>query len=161
MLRRISRTSLVNSYVLTSRSYYHHHTHLHYKSLNNALDHFTKKYQEKKLKHVNAAKQDKATILSLANDPISKVVQEMAREHPNDYSHSDLPDSVYGLASTSPEDIFVNNELDLGQVQVYGFDYDYTLANYRHELSHAIYDTLKDILVDMLRYPRQIKSKIK
>ncbi|KAI8145840.1 HAD-superfamily hydrolase [Fennellomyces sp. T-0311] len=54
--------------------------------------------------------------------------------------------------------IFINNELNLKYVEVYGFDYDYTLANYTDNLSRTIYDILRDILVDMLRYPKQIKD---
>ncbi|SAM07108.1 hypothetical protein [Absidia glauca] len=131
---------------------------MHSKQLDNALDHFTKKYQEKKLKHINAAKQDNATILSMTDDPISKIAQEKSQVQAADYSHSDLPDSIYGLGSSSPSDVFINNELDLGQVQVYGFDYDYTLANYRDEMSRSIYDIIKEILVDTLRYPKKIKD---
>lgn len=78
---------------------------MHSKQLDNALDHFTKKYQEKKLKHINAAKQDNATILSMTSDPISKIAQEKSRVHSADYSHSDLPDSIYGLGSSSPSDV--------------------------------------------------------
>ncbi|KRY82151.1 5'-nucleotidase domain-containing protein 3, partial [Trichinella pseudospiralis] len=36
--------------------------------------------------------------------------------------------------------VFVNNELDLSEIDVYGFDYDYTLAIYRKALNSAIYE---------------------
>ncbi|KRX38990.1 5'-nucleotidase domain-containing protein 3 [Trichinella murrelli] len=36
--------------------------------------------------------------------------------------------------------VFVNNELDLSEIDVYGFDYDYTLAIYRKSLNSAIYE---------------------
>ncbi|ORZ13673.1 5' nucleotidase family-domain-containing protein [Absidia repens] len=162
MLRSISCSRAHTApYVLLSHRYrrYHYQHSLSYtEPLENALAHFTQKYQEKKLKHINAAKLDNATILPMTNDPISKIIQEKTRNQASQYSHSELPDSIYGLAATSPEDVFVNNELDLGQVEVYGFDYDYTLANYSHELSKSIYDIIKEILVDMLRYPKQIKD---
>ncbi|EPB78528.1 hypothetical protein ANCCEY_02369 [Ancylostoma ceylanicum] len=39
-----------------------------------------------------------------------------------------------------PRGVFVNNELDLGSIGVYGFDYDYTLAVYTRELNELIYN---------------------
>lgn len=44
--------------------------------------------------------------------------------------------------------IFVNNEINLSDINVYGFDYDYTLANYNEELHHVLYDLGKIALVD-------------
>eukprot|EP01137_Pigoraptor_chileana_P011121 Opistho-2@61509 len=45
-------------------------------------------------------------------------------------------------------DIFITNELSLTDVNVYGFDYDYTLANYTHELQYLIYDIAIRSLVE-------------
>jgi len=36
--------------------------------------------------------------------------------------------------------IFANNELGLRHIDVYGFDYDYTLASYSDALHFLIYD---------------------
>ena len=36
--------------------------------------------------------------------------------------------------------IFANNETNLANVDIYGFDYDYTLACYTSELHKLIYD---------------------
>ncbi len=42
-------------------------------------------------------------------------------------------------AVVNARSVFANNELHLGQVSVYGFDYDYTLAVYRRTLNNLIY----------------------
>lgn len=44
--------------------------------------------------------------------------------------------------------VFACNELDLEEIQVYGFDYDYTLANYKKSLHYLLYDLARDMLVE-------------
>ena len=46
-----------------------------------------------------------------------------------------------------PTSVFSNNELDLANVDVYGFDYDYTLASYKPTLHYLIYSLGRDALV--------------
>lgn len=46
-----------------------------------------------------------------------------------------------------PEAVFACNELDLSEVEVYGFDYDYTLACYKSSLDDLLYDLGKDNLI--------------
>lgn len=53
----------------------------------------------------------------------------------------------------SPEDVFVTNEIDLNDVQVYGFDYDYTLATYNNQLQPLIYQLAAQSLVKNKKYP--------
>lgn len=53
----------------------------------------------------------------------------------------------------NPEGIYVNKNLRLDNIQVYGFDYDYTLAHYSANLQSLIYDLAKKHLVDELKYP--------
>jgi len=36
--------------------------------------------------------------------------------------------------------VYANNELKLGDIDVYGFDYDYTVACYNDDLNQLIYD---------------------
>ncbi len=62
------------------------------------------------------------------------------------------------LAKKSPPDIdarsvFSNSQLALGDIDVYGFDYDYTLARYRMSVERYIHDSAKQILVEDLKYP--------
>lgn len=44
--------------------------------------------------------------------------------------------------------IYVNKNLRLDNVQVYGFDYDYTLAHYSADVQALIYDLAKEHLVN-------------
>lgn len=50
-------------------------------------------------------------------------------------------------ASIDPEAVFANNEMDLAQVDVYGFDYDYTLAGYSDSLQYDIFEMGKQALL--------------
>ncbi|KAI9313359.1 5' nucleotidase family-domain-containing protein [Dichotomocladium elegans] len=110
------------------------------------------KFNDKKLEHLQLAERDDAVILSLSG----RVEQLTSRKHYGLERPQDLKDHnqqpVYGLGVTPPSEVFINNELNLRQIEVYGFDYD------AKNLARTIYDILKDILVDMLRYPKQIKD---
>lgn len=44
--------------------------------------------------------------------------------------------------------VFACNELDLNEIQVYGFDYDYTLACYKKSLHYLLYNLARDRLVE-------------
>ncbi|KAL9925287.1 5' nucleotidase C isoform 1-T1 [Glossina fuscipes fuscipes] len=52
--------------------------------------------------------------------------------------------------------VFVCNELDLSEVEVYGFDYDYTLACYKPCLHDLLYNLGRDMLIKKLKYPDAI-----
>ena len=54
--------------------------------------------------------------------------------------------------------VFANDELDLNRIDVYGFDYDYTLATYKESVEHFIHEETKNILVDELKYPEPIRN---
>ncbi|XP_075930609.1 5'-nucleotidase domain-containing protein 2-like isoform X6 [Petromyzon marinus] len=58
----------------------------------------------------------------------------------------------------SASSIFANNELSLASVQVYGFDYDYTLAFYSNELHAKIFSTALDILLSEYKYPEELRA---
>ena len=47
--------------------------------------------------------------------------------------------------------VFATNELDLKNVSVYGFDYDYTLACYKESVDHLIYNLGRETLVRKLK----------
>jgi len=56
------------------------------------------------------------------------------------------------LAKKLPQDVnskgvFACNELDLKEVQVYGFDYDYTLACYKPSMDYLLYNLGRDMLI--------------
>ena len=50
--------------------------------------------------------------------------------------------------------VFANTQLNLSDIDVYGFDYDYTLAQYTPEVEAYIHDTAKQVLVEDLKYPK-------
>lgn len=54
--------------------------------------------------------------------------------------------------------VFACNELNLDEVEVYGFDYDYTLAEYKPSLDLLIYRLSRDRLIDHYKYPAGIKE---
>ena len=52
--------------------------------------------------------------------------------------------------------VFANTELNLGEIEVYGFDYDYTLATYRAAVEEFIYAEAKKALV----YKFKVRSEV-
>uniref|UniRef100_A0A336MPZ0 CSON005199 protein n=1 Tax=Culicoides sonorensis TaxID=179676 RepID=A0A336MPZ0_CULSO len=67
------------------------------------------------------------------------------------------------LSKKLPEDVNINavfacNELDLKEVEVYGFDYDYTLACYKPSLDVLLYNLGRDLLIDKFKYPSGIRD---
>ncbi|KAJ8735697.1 hypothetical protein PYW07_007317 [Mythimna separata] len=56
----------------------------------------------------------------------------------------------------NPRGVFACNELDLSEVKVYGFDYDYTLAHYKPSLEHLLYNLGREILLEKYKYPPEI-----
>ena len=44
--------------------------------------------------------------------------------------------------------VFACNELDLKEVNVYGFDYDYTLAHYKPSMDFLLYKLGRDTLIE-------------
>ncbi|XP_078439545.1 HAD-superfamily hydrolase, subfamily IG, 5'-nucleotidase [Wolffia australiana] len=53
----------------------------------------------------------------------------------------------------NPRGIYVNKNIKLEDIQVYGFDYDYTLAHYSENVQTLIYDLAKQHLVNEHKYP--------
>jgi len=49
--------------------------------------------------------------------------------------------------------VFCNDQIDLSEVEVYGFDYDYTLASYKKGVEYLIHDIAKEHLVKKYGYP--------
>lgn len=44
--------------------------------------------------------------------------------------------------------VFAANELDLEEVNIYGFDYDYTIACYKKSLNYLLYNLGRDNLIE-------------
>lgn len=68
-------------------------------------------------------------------------------------SFLNIPMTLSKMPKMNPEGIYVNKNLRLDNIQVYGFDYDYTLAHYSSNLQSLIYDLAKGHLVNELKYP--------
>lgn len=78
-------------------------------------------------------------------------------------SYNRLKDQCFGetFASSNlvnPKGVFCNNEIELKDIQVYGFDFDYTLAHYDVSLYRLIFDLARDSLVTNYKYPNSIKN---
>jgi len=56
--------------------------------------------------------------------------------------------------------VFCNRELRMDHVRVIGFDYDFTLASYRHTLQALIYEKAKCYLLERLRYPQSLQERL-
>jgi HAD superfamily 5'-nucleotidase-like hydrolase len=54
--------------------------------------------------------------------------------------------------------VFANNYLNLGSVDVVGFDLDYTLVPYTVELQNLIFSMAREILVEAYRYPKELNT---
>jgi HAD superfamily 5'-nucleotidase-like hydrolase len=63
---------------------------------------------------------------------------------------------VQNMPLANPRDIFTNGELRLDELDVLGFDYDYTLASYTDRVQYFIYDQALKYLIEVHGYPRSI-----
>ncbi|XP_037540705.1 5'-nucleotidase domain-containing protein 2 [Nematolebias whitei] len=76
--------------------------------------------------------------------------------------YNDMKRLVYDLIppgackSLNSSVIYANNEVNLSGVDIYGFDYDYTLAQYSSTLNMLIYDTARSFLIEHFKYPKGI-----
>lgn len=52
--------------------------------------------------------------------------------------------------------MFAINQINLGEIGVYGFDYDYTLAHYSDEMQDFIYDKATEILHRKFHFPDKL-----
>ncbi|XP_068800531.1 5'-nucleotidase domain-containing protein 3 isoform X5 [Struthio camelus] len=58
----------------------------------------------------------------------------------------------------NPDAIFSNNEMSLSDIEIYGFDYDYTLVFYSKHLHTLIFNAARDLLINEHRYPAEIRK---
>ncbi|XP_026222985.1 5'-nucleotidase domain-containing protein 2 [Anabas testudineus] len=70
--------------------------------------------------------------------------------------HDLIPPGACNLLNSST--IYANNEVDLSEVDIYGFDYDYTLALYSNALNALIYNTARNFLIEHFKYPEGIRK---
>ncbi|KAH9314644.1 hypothetical protein KI387_023271, partial [Taxus chinensis] len=64
-----------------------------------------------------------------------------------------IPAALRMMPKMDPCGIYANDNLRMDQIEVYGFDYDYTVAHYTGSLQTLIYDLAKEHIVKESRYP--------
>lgn len=69
-------------------------------------------------------------------------------------SYTTLEDLLH--RKTDESTVFTNSELSLKHVDVYGFDFDYTLVHYTTEVNKLIYELARDRLVEKLNVCLQL-----
>lgn len=62
-----------------------------------------------------------------------------------DLAAKKLPEDV------DPTAVFACNRLNLRDIHVYGFDYDYTLVNYKKQLESLIYNLGREVLLEKFK----------
>ncbi|XP_060930408.1 5'-nucleotidase domain-containing protein 2 isoform X2 [Limanda limanda] len=70
--------------------------------------------------------------------------------------HDLIPPGACNLLNSST--IYANNEVSLAEVDIYGFDYDYTLALYSNALNTMIYNTARSFLIEHFKYPEGLRK---
>ncbi|CAI9098604.1 OLC1v1035283C4 [Oldenlandia corymbosa var. corymbosa] len=86
----------------------------------------------------------------ISEDEIAKISREF---HAAKERFLKVPEALRQMPKMNPEGIYVNKNLRLDNIQVYGFDYDYTLAHYSANLQCLIYNLAKEHLVNEFKYP--------
>lgn len=65
---------------------------------------------------------------------------------------------VSSLPPLDPNEIFANVEISLEKIEVFGFDYDYTLASYTEKVQQFIYEHALKWMIKELGYPESLLS---
>lgn len=60
--------------------------------------------------------------------------------------------------SANSHAVFTNSEFSLKYIDVYGFDFDYTLAHYGKELHRFIYQQARDVLIKKLNVSSCVRT---
>ncbi|CAG9808091.1 unnamed protein product [Chironomus riparius] len=81
---------------------------------------------------------------------LSNKYDELYKERYATFKSKKLPKNV------NRHGVFAANELDLDEVEVYGFDYDYTISCYKKNLNYLLYNLGRDSLVQRYKYPKDI-----
>lgn len=68
-----------------------------------------------------------------------------------------MPPEICSLLN--PAAIYSNNEISLRDVEVYGFDYDYTLAQYADALHPEIFNAARDILIEHYKVSQPVGAQ--
>ena len=69
----------------------------------------------------------------------------------NLWENNQLPEGI-----KKQETVFANDKIDFETIEVFGFDYDYTLVHYNKNLEKLIFDLGKEELVNIYQYPQEV-----
>ncbi|KAE8713984.1 hypothetical protein F3Y22_tig00110202pilonHSYRG00103 [Hibiscus syriacus] len=92
---------------------------------------------------------------SEVNDDIDKIRREFDAAKQR---FLEIPEALKAMPKMNPEGIYVNRGIRLDLIQVYGFDYDFTLVHYSANLQCLIYDLAKEHMVNEFKYPEVCMS---
>ncbi|XP_072305154.1 5'-nucleotidase domain-containing protein 2 [Eucyclogobius newberryi] len=92
----------------------------------------------------NAAPMDQRSLLWARYHDMKRLVHDL------------IPPGACSILNQSA--IYSNNEVNLAEVDIYGFDYDYTLALYSNALHSMIYNAARGFLIDHFKYPQGIRK---
>ncbi|XP_057853857.1 uncharacterized protein LOC131063905 isoform X3 [Cryptomeria japonica] len=98
-----------------------------------------------KCDNIQASLESKAT-----EDDVSKIREEFDAVR---QSFQNIPAALRMMPKMDPCGIYANDNLRLDHIEVYGFDYDYTVSHYTGSLQTLIYDLAKEHIVKENRYP--------
>ncbi|XP_022088139.1 5'-nucleotidase domain-containing protein 3-like [Acanthaster planci] len=96
---------------------------------------------------------------SVTDDAVGKVITDS--ELWNEYNTTKAYCEQFATnhcINVEPKTVFANNEVDLSDIEVYGFDYDYTLACYTDHLHYLIYNQAVENLVERKMFPSGIAN---
>ncbi len=82
-------------------------------------------------------------------------VQYITHTHTHTHYTEELRDHVI-----NGQAVFTNSELSLKYIDVYGFDFDYTLVHYKQSVLHLIYNLAKNRLVEQLNVCESIYYEV-
>ncbi|KAL6539654.1 hypothetical protein OROHE_011425 [Orobanche hederae] len=127
-------------------------------STNFALSGLCEGFRRSILHQFSSVVKTEQRVLKLEEEAVNQILEDEIAKIRNGFSSLKerflkIPDAFNVIPKTDPKGIYVNKNLRLDNIQVFGFDYDYTLAHYSANLQSLIYDLAKEYLVNELRYP--------
>lgn len=73
-------------------------------------------------------------------------------------SHLTEPDNLRNSPIHASHQVYCNSDVNLREMDVIGFDFDYTIASYTDSLLELVYQQALDSLVDQFGYPEELKA---
>ena len=94
---------------------------------------------------------------NIANNAITSKGSEFMQKH-YQLRKNRIYHEYEQFSTINPKAIFAVNQINLNDVNVYGFDYDYTLAQYADAMQDYIYKEALNLLVEKYHFPKSLRS---